>query len=92
MDHSDMEKALREVQDALVVQGELEARLSRGLKQAAEWLESHESRLAESDARMARAEKNLAEVSDKLKDWDERIEKLVSGFGAFLTKVNRGRE
>jgi hypothetical protein len=41
---------------------------------------------------MARAEKNLAEVSDKLKDWDERIEKLVSGFGAFLTKVNRGRE
>ncbi len=47
MDHPKMEKAIREVQDALVVQGELEARLSRGLKQAAEWLESRETRLAE---------------------------------------------
>ncbi len=63
-----------------VVQGALEARLSRGLKQAAEWLESHdvwmqgaekrmeetERRMAESDARMTRAEAAIAEAGDKL--------------------------
>lgn len=80
MSNEQMERAIRDLQDALVVQGELEARLARGLRQAAEWLEAHESRLNEQDAskeaqeertkayeaRMERIETNLAEATDKL--------------------------
>jgi hypothetical protein len=75
-----MQQAIRELQDAMVVQASLEARLERGLLQCAKWLESHEARLEEQaarnleqatknrehEARMAHIEMTLAEAGDKL--------------------------
>jgi hypothetical protein len=73
MTSPEMENAIRKLQDAMLVQVDIEARLSRGLKNAAEWLESHDARIAEHEAqirgheaRMLRIETNLSEATEKL--------------------------
>ncbi|MGI8742946.1 MAG: hypothetical protein ACR2NN_10335 [Bryobacteraceae bacterium] len=62
----DFEKTIRDIQDTLTVMANLEARMSRALVDQAKWLENHEARLQESDARMTRVETKLEEVGDKL--------------------------
>lgn len=62
------------LEDALLVQVQLEKRMGQLIKDQAEYLTSHEARL-----------KQLADRDAAL---DARIEKFVSGMGEFLTRMN----
>jgi septal ring factor EnvC (AmiA/AmiB activator) len=61
-----LERARRELEDSLTVMAQLEARLSRVVRQQAEWLEQHDAEIVESKARLKHIEIGLAEASDKL--------------------------
>jgi hypothetical protein len=54
-----LQDARREVEDSLIVMAQLEARLSRGLRETAEWVASH-------DALIKRMEIQNAEMNDKI--------------------------
>ena len=61
---------VRELRDAVTVTAELENRQGKLVKAHGEWLAEHEAAMKEHDAAM--------------KSLDKRIDKLVSGIGAFI--------
>ena len=72
---------MRELRDAVTVTANLEARQGKVLREHGEWLAEHEAASREHAERMR-------EHDAAMKDLDVRIERLVSGFGAFM----RGKE
>ena len=56
----------KDLEDAILVQAHLEARMSRSMRQHAEWVEEHESRIQEHESRMQRIEILLAEMTEKV--------------------------
>jgi hypothetical protein len=67
-----LENARRELEESFIVMTHLETKQSRMIKEQAEYLAGHETRLRE-------AEQRNSEV-------DVRIEKLVSAIGLILTQ------
>ena len=57
------EEAIKDIQDTLIVIGEIERRQSAMLREHAEWLQEHDREIA--NYRL-RTEQNLAEITDKL--------------------------
>jgi len=68
------DEMVRELRDAVTVTAHLEASQSRMLKVHTEWLASHDRAIA----------KDRKAHKDAMKDLDERIIRLVSGFGEFM--------
>jgi uncharacterized coiled-coil protein SlyX len=66
---------MRELRDAVTVTASLEARQGKLLREHGEWLAAHDASMKEHQAAM--------------KDLDARIEKLVSGFGAFIARKEK---
>jgi uncharacterized coiled-coil protein SlyX len=64
------DELVRELRDAVTVTAHLEAAQGRLLKEHSKWLVEHNEAIAEHKAAM--------------KDLDERISRLVSGFGEFM--------
>ncbi len=67
-----LEQARVEMEDALLVHAHLESAAARRLKEHAEWLVRHEAEIEE-DRRRGRA-------------LDERIDRLVSAIGEFISQ------
>jgi hypothetical protein len=57
------EEAIKDIQDTLIVIGEIERRQSAMLREHAEWLHAHDREIT--NFRL-RTEQNLAEITDKL--------------------------
>ena len=74
---------MRELRNAVTVTAELEARQGKVLKEHGEWLVSHQEWLA-------RHEAEKREHAERMKELDVRIADLVSGFGAFIARVEKG--
>ena len=62
----DVERAIKEIQDALIVMAEIEKRQSALLREAAEALGKHDDRFAVLDEFRPRADLKLRELEDKL--------------------------
>jgi hypothetical protein len=67
-----LENAHRELEDSFIVMTHLETKQSRLIKEQAEYMAGHETRLREAEQRN--------------RDVDVRIEKLVSAIGSLLTQ------
>ena len=67
-----IEQARKEMDEALVVMAHLETRQSNLLREQAEYLASHESRIRQQEERS--------------RVLDERIDKLVSAIGAWISR------
>jgi len=74
---------MRELRDAVNVTAYLEARQGRVLKEHGEWLEEHEAAMKGHDAAMKAHDAAM-------KVLDERIARLVSGFGEFMRRDDGG--
>jgi hypothetical protein len=74
-----LENARRELEESFIVMTHLETKQSRMIKEQAEYLAGHETRLREAEQRNAQADQRNREV-------DLRIEKLVSAIGLILTQ------
>jgi uncharacterized coiled-coil protein SlyX len=68
---------VRELRDAVTVTARLDAAQSRALKEHAKAIASH-------DRWMIEHKEAMTEHRESMKDLDERISKLVSGFGEFM--------
>jgi len=64
--HMNMEQAIKELQDAMVVMAHLEKRQTEVLKQHARMIETHDAYLEELQEFRRRTDQNLAEITDKL--------------------------
>jgi len=60
------EQAIKDLQDTLVVIGEIERRQSKLLRDHAQLLREHDEHLGEMQEFRRRTERNLAEITDKL--------------------------
>jgi response regulator RpfG family c-di-GMP phosphodiesterase len=69
---TNVERAVKELEDALVVMAHLEKRQSNLIREQAEYLAEHERRLRETEQRN--------------RETDERIEKLVSAIGELIRR------
>lgn len=76
-----LEEAVKQVQDAMVVMGEMQVRQARVQKIQAEELDALRNLLRDG---LSAHEKRMAEHDRLMKDLDERITKLVSGIGELL--------
>ena len=85
MTNQQMEAAIKQLQDASVVMAQLEARHAVMMKDHAEWLVAH-------DKAMARHDRDIAEMRERDKLLDERIDKLVSGIGAWMRRTGGPEE
>ena len=65
-----LEIARKEIEDSFIVMAQLEARMSRSLRQQAEWL-------ANLEPRMQKAEKALADMAIKNLEMQEKIDFLI---------------
>jgi hypothetical protein len=61
-----LERAHKELEDSFIVMTQLETRMSQVVRQQSEWPANHETRLAESEARLKHIETGLAEATDKI--------------------------
>ena len=61
-----LEKAHRELEDSFIVLTHVETRMSQIVRQQAEALADHESRMTASEARLQHIETGLAEATDKI--------------------------
>jgi chromosome segregation ATPase len=81
---------LDELNDQMTVLAAIQQRRSEILKLEAEEIDGARQRISamERELEIHRSELDtLRATSDqRMKEWDARIEKLVSGFGAFLAK------
>jgi len=78
------DEMVRELRDAVTVTAHLEAAQSRMLKEHAEAIVSHDRWIVEHNAWMVEHNAAMAEHKSAMKDLDERISRLVSGFGEFM--------
>lgn len=69
---TDMQQAIKELQETATVMAGLQARQAAMLKDHAEWLQEHDRAIAD-----------MRQLGSKT---DERIEKLVSAMGAWLAR------
>ncbi len=74
---------MRELRNAVTVTAELEARPGKVLQEHGQWLAQQEAERREHAERMR-------EHKAAMKDLDVRIADLVSGFGAFIARVEKG--
>lgn len=61
-----LEKARRELEDSMMVMAQLEGRLSRGLREAAEWVAAHEPRIQRTETLMAEMTVKISEMTGKV--------------------------
>ncbi len=73
----DMEAVIRQLQDTATVMAGIQARQAEVQKGQAEWLASHEKRMAESDKRFQQIEQNLLEATEKLNGLIVTVDDLV---------------
>jgi hypothetical protein len=66
MDNHQMQAAIKELQDAMVVMAHLEKHQTEILKQHARMIEKHDLLLEETQEFRRRTDQNLAEITDKL--------------------------
>lgn len=71
-----LDRTIQQMQDTLIVMGEIQARQARVQKIQAEELDGLRERL----------DQEMKQHNLRMKDLDERIAKLVSGIGEFLRK------
>jgi len=77
------DELVREIRDAVTATAHMEARHSRALKDHAEWLVNHDAAII---ASRQQQEASRREWETRMKDLDERIAHLVSGFGEFMRR------
>ncbi len=71
-----LEQTVKQIEDAMIVMGEMQVRQSRVQKEQAQELDALRTIIRE----------GLAAHEKRMKDLDERISKLVSGIGELLRK------
>lgn len=80
MTNQEMEAAIKQLQDASIVMAALEAKHATMMKDHADWLVAHDKAIAEGRARDKAAD-------ERGKAIDERIDRLVSGIGAWMRQT-----
>ncbi len=79
-----MDPTLKSLQDTLVVVTAIQERQAKVQKVQAEELDALRRR---NDEMQRTLDLEIATREARMAEWDARIEKLVSGFGAFLAKL-----
>jgi hypothetical protein len=85
MTNQEMETAIRQLQDASTVMAALEARHAVMMKDHAEWLVAHDKAIAEARERGKATDARIEALG-------ERIDKLVSGVGAWMRRTDGPEE
>jgi hypothetical protein len=86
---------IKELQDQLVVLAAIQQKQSEIQKLQAGELDAVRARTLEMQKQSAALQRQLdidrATRDERMQEWDQRIMKLVSGFGVFLAQVQRSQ-
>jgi hypothetical protein len=86
---------IKELQDQLVVLAAIQQKQSEIQKLQAGELDAVRARTLEMEKQSAALQRQLdidrATRDERMQEWDQRIMKLVSGFGVFLAQVQRSQ-